>query len=205
MTTPFDPDSIPQTGFDPIAFWQEHKTKVIIYGALLVIAVAGLMYHRISSERQLQQARQAYAQAGAADDYRHVIQEFPHSIVAGNASLLLAEKLRDGKNYDDAIAVLQAMIDTQPNHPLVDAAWLSLASTYNTEGKADQALDTYRQIATKFADRFSAPMALFSIAEVLKTEGKLDDAKVAYENVKTQFPDSYFASEAVEKLQLLKK
>ena len=84
------------------------------------------------------------------------------------------------------------MIDHQPSHPLIDGAWLSLACTYGVQGKPDQALDTYQQIATKFADRFSAPMALFSVAEILKGEGKLDEAKAAYENVQSQFPDSLF-------------
>lgn len=207
MTTPapFDPDSIPQTGFDPIAFWLAHKTKVIIYSAVIIIAIVAYAYHEISAERETEQSREALAQAGSEDDYRQVIQKFPHAVAAGDASLLLAEKLRDAKKYDDATAVLQAMIDTNPDHPLIDGAWLSLASTYNAEGKPDQAVDTYKQISTKFADRYSAPMALYSVAEILKSEGKLDDAKIAYENVKSQFPESYFASEAIQKLQLLKK
>jgi TolA-binding protein len=205
MTTPSDQDTIPQTGFDPVAFWLEHKSKVIIYGALLIIAALSFADYQISTQRGLADARQALAKADSADDYRQIVQKFPHSIAAGDASLLLAEKLRNDKKYDEAIAVLQAMIDNQPTHPLIDAAWLSLACTYNAEDKPDKALDTYQQTATKFADRFSAPQALLAVAEILKTEGKLEEAKIAYENVKSQFPDSYFASEAIRKLQSLKK
>ena len=205
MTTPTDSDDIPQPGFDPIAFWLEHKTKVIIYAVLLGVVAVGFAWYQISTQRALADARQAMEKASADNDYRQVIQKFPHSVAAGNASLVLAEKLRDAKNYDEAIKVLQAMIDGGQKHPLIDGAWLSLASTYTAAGKTDLALDTYRQIATKFADRYSAPLALFSIAEILKAQGKLDDAKIAYENVKSQFPESYFAAEALLKLQQLKK
>ena len=205
MTTPSELDNIPQTGFDPVTFWFEHKTKVIIYGAVLVLAAAGFMYHQISTSNALVAARQSLAQADTADDYRQIIQKYPHTVAAGNASLLLAEKLRDDKKYDDAINVLKAMIDSQPDHPMIDGAWLSLAGTYNSQGKTDQAVDTYKQIALKFADRYSAPQALLTIAETLSAKGNFDDAKIAYENVKSQFPDSYFASLAVAKLQTLKK
>ena len=205
MTTASDSDTIPQTGFDPVAFWYAHKTKVIVYGAALLIAALGFAYYEIHRQSVLDNARAAFAQAASEDDYRQVIQNYPGTIAAGNASLLLAEKLRDAKKYDESISVLQNMIDHQPSHPMIDGAWLSLAATYNAQGKPDQARDTYTQIASKFADRYSAPLALFSIAEIFSAQGKLDDAKTAYENVKSQFPDSVFASEALAKLQSLKK
>ena len=91
------------------------------------------------------------------------------------------------------------MIDKQPNHPLIDGAWLSQAATYNAEGgKAqDQAIETYRQVVAKFADRYSAPLALLSVAEILQAQGaKMEEAKLGYESVKNQFPDSYFGNEA---------
>lgn len=205
MTTPIDTDTIPETGFDPIVFWEKHKTKVIVYGALLVLIAFGAAWYEIRHQNELADARQALAQADSADDYRQIIQKYPHTVAAGDASLLLGEKLRDDKNYDDAISVLQAMIANEPNHPLIDGAWLSLAATYNAQGKPDQAVETYQQVATKFPDRYSAPLALFSVAEILRNEGKLNEAKTAYENVKSQFPTSNFAREALDKLQQLNK
>jgi len=205
MTTPSDTDTIPQTGFDPVAFWLEHKTKVIIYGALLAIAIIGFVVYEISAQTTITKSRQALASAGNEDSYRQVIQDYPKTVAAGNASLLLAEILRGEKKYDDAVTVLQNMIDKQPDHPLIDGAWLSLACTYNEQGKTDQALDTYKHVASAFADRYSAPQALLAEAEILKAKGNLEEAKTTYESVKSQFPDSYFAGEATRKLQLLKK
>ena len=205
MTTASETETIPQTGFDPAAFWLAHKSKIIIYSSIVIVAVLGFALYEISHQRAMAGARLALSTASSEDEYRDLIQKFPGTAAAGDASLLLAEKLRDDKKYDDAIATLQAMIDHQPNHPLIDGAWLSLAATYNVQGKLDQALDTYKQVATKFADRASAPQALYAVAEILKSQGKLDDAKIAYENVNSQYHDSLFAQEALEKLQLLKK
>lgn len=205
MTTASDSDTIPQTGFDPVTFWYAHKTKIIIYATALILAALGFAYYEIHRQTELTDARMAFAKAATEDDYRQVVQNYPGTVVAGDATLLLAEKLRDAKKYDEAISALQNMIDHLPSHPMIDGAWLSLAATYNAQGKPDQARDTYQQIATKFADRYSAPLALFSIAEIFNAQGRVDDAKTAYENVKSQFPDSVFASQALVKLQSLKK
>lgn len=205
MTTPSDTDTIPQTGFDPVAFWLAHKTKVTIYGLLLLAAVVGFMVYEISAQSTITKSRAALAQAGNEEGLRQVIQQYPHTVAAGNATLLLAEALRGEKKYDEAATILQDMIDKQPDHPMIDGAWLSLGCTYKEAGKTDQALDTYKQVASKFADRYSAPQALLAVAEILKSKGNLEEAKTTYENVKSQFPDSYFAGEANRKLELLKK
>jgi TolA-binding protein len=205
MNAPNETEIIPQTGFDPILFWQQHKTKVIIYGVIILAVVIGFAGYEFNREHALASARQALSLAKTGNDYRYLIDRYPSTIAAGDASLLLAEQLRDQKKYDDAISVLKAMIDKQPKHPLIDGAWLSLAATYQAEGKSDQAIDTYHQTATKFADRYSAPLAMLSVGDILASEGKLDEAKVAYENVNSQFSQSMFAREALDKLRVLNK
>lgn len=205
MTTPSDQVIIPTPGFDPIVFWMQHKAKIIAYAVLIIAAIGGFAAYQISVQNKIAAGRDALAQASTADDYRAVIQNYPGSVVAGNATLLLSEKLRDEKKYDDAVTALQAMINNQPEHPLIDAAWLSLASTYVAQEKQDLALNTYQQIVTKYADRFSAPQALLGIADIQAAKGNIEDAKRSYQNVKSQFPDSEFANEALRKLQLLKK
>ncbi len=160
MTTDSD---IPQTGFDPIAMWLAHKTKIIIYGSLLVVAALAFAYYEIAREREAAQARQTLADASSDGDYRQLIQKFPRTVAAGDASLLLAGKLRDGKNYDEAVTVLKAIIANEPGYPLIDGAWLSLAATYDAQGKPDMAIDTYQQTATKFADRYSAMLCSYCL------------------------------------------
>jgi len=205
MTTPSNPDVIPDTGFDPIVFWLEHKKQIIIYAAILIVAAGAFAFYQVTAQRKIAEAEQLFAQASTEDDYRQVAQKYPHTVVAGNATLLLAEKLRDAKKYDEATAVLHGLIDNYADYPMVDAAWLSLAATLEAQGKPDEALSTYQQIVTTFPSRSSAPQAMLAQAEILKIKGKTDDARRTYENVKSQFPDSFYGAEAMQELQQLKK
>lgn len=205
MTTPFDSENDIPPGFDPFVFWMEHKNKIIAYASLLIIALLAYGLYQFVTLRKLAEARQLFAQAGTEEDYRQIVQKFPYTVTAGNAMLLLAEKLRNEKKYDEAITVLRTMIEQYPDHPLIDRAWLSLAATQEAQGKTDEALSTYQQVFANYNGRSSAPQALFAQAEILKNKGKLDEARRFYENVKSQFPDSYFAQQAMQELQVLRK
>jgi TolA-binding protein len=205
MTTPSDTEIAPPAGFDSHAYWEEHKGKIILYAALFILALFSYGLYQITTQRKIAEVQLAFAQASTEDDYRQVAQKYPHTVAAGNALLLLAEKLRDAKKYDEAVSTLHTMIDQYPDHPLIDGAWISLASTLEAQGKTDEALSTCKEISTKFADRPSAAQALLIQAEILKGKGSTEEAKRILENVKSQFPDSYFANEAMQELQLLKK
>ena len=205
MTTPSDTEIAPPAGFDAHAFWAEHKGKITLYAALFAVALASFAIYQITTQRKLAEVQQAFAQAGTEEDFQQIVQKFPHTPAAGNAALLLAEKLRATKKYDESAAALRTLIEQYPEYPLVDGAWISLAATLEAQGKTDEALATYQQIVTKFSDRFTAPQALLAQAMILKGKGKPDEAKRIFENVKSQFPDSFFALEALQELQLLKK
>jgi TolA-binding protein len=205
MTTPSDTEIVPPAGFEAHAYWEDHKGKIILYAALFIVALASYAGYQVTAQRKVAEVEQAFAQASTEDDYRELAHKYPHTAAAGNALLLLAEKLRDEKKYDDAVSTLRTLIDQYPDHPLIDGAWTSLASTLEAQGKTDEALSTCKEIATKFADRPSAPQALLIQAEILKSKGNTDEEKRILENVKSQFPDSYFANEAMQELQLLKK
>lgn len=205
MITHSDSEIVPPTGFDPFAFWMRHKNKIIAYAALSLLASLAFAAWKITNLRKLAEARQLFAQADTEEDYRQIARKFPRTVPAGNATLLLAEKLRGAKKYDEAIVALRTMIDQYPDYPFIDGAWLSLAATLEAQGKTDEALSAYQQVVSNYPDRSSAPQALLAQAEILKSKGKADDAKRAFENVKSQFPDSYFAQEAMQELQLMKK
>ncbi|MGB8356939.1 MAG: tetratricopeptide repeat protein [Chthoniobacteraceae bacterium] len=205
MTTSPDSEIIPLPGFDPLVFWMQHKGKILIYAAILVIALVSVVAYQIISHNRLVDSQQLFAQATSEDDYRQIVQKYPHTIAAGNASLMLAEKLRDEKKYDEAISTLQALIDQSPEYPFLDAAWLSQAATLEVAGRTDEALSKYQQTASKFATSYSAPQALLAEAAILKGKGKPDEAKHIFENVKSQFPNSFFAADAMQQLEQLKK
>ena len=193
------------SGFNPIEFWDLNKSKIITYGVLLIVGLVAFGAYQISTQKRLAAAQDLYAKAEKADDYRQIIQKFPRTITAGNATLILAAKLRDERKYDEAVSILRDFISQYPEHPLVSGAALDLAVTLESGGKLDEAADAYQQVTVKYPSSYAAPAALMQQAGLLKAKGKIDEAKRAYETVISQYPDSYFAQIANQSMRMLHK
>ncbi len=207
MANPTSPSTevIPAGGFDLLYFWDQHKTQIVIYA--LVLGVGALVFgiYELNQQHRAAQAQETFAHASTVEEYRQVIQDYPRSVEAGNAHLLLAGKLRAQKDYEGSLATLRDFIAVQPNHPLIDGAYLSMGATLEAQGKTSEAIDEYQQIISRFADRYSAPVAQMARANLLRSQGNIDEARRAYENVQAQFPESFFSQEAQEETRLLKK
>jgi TolA-binding protein len=145
------------------------------------------------------------ANAKTVEDYRRVVSEHPNSAAAGNALLLLAEKLRTENKLDESSAALQQFIDKYSEHPMISGAWMSLAVNLEKQEKTDEALANYQKVVASYPNSFSAPAALLAQARIFKAKGRIDDAKRAYEAVISQFGDSMLARVAMQENQQLKK
>ena len=207
MPTPTEttPDVVPPHGFDPMQFWLENKSKVLLFAGLLVVALMAYAAYEVSNDHAQAEARRAFAEAKSEDDYRNVARQFSKSVVAGDARLLLAGRQREAKKYDESVATLRGFIADSPKHPLLSSAWLALGETLSAGGKTTEALDTFQQTATKFPDSYAAPLSMVARAKLLKSLGKMDEAKRAYESVISQFPESILSREAMREMQLMKK
>ncbi len=202
---PTDSEIPVTSGFEPQIFWDAHKSKIIVYGALLIGALLIFSIYQYTTSQRLEASGTLFAQAKTAADYQAVIDKYPHTISAGNASLLLAKVLRDEKKYDEAVATLRKFTQDFPDHPLVSTGWLSLAETLEVQGKTAEADSTFQQVTAKFPDSYSAPIAALEEANSLRIRGKNEEARVAYENILTQYRESYCAQEATRDLRLLHK
>lgn len=203
MSTPLE--IIPEHGFDPMVFWEQHKSKIVLYTAIVAAVVLIFGVYQMGEQRKIAKAQELFSQAKTEAQFRNVIQTYPNSTEAGNARILMGEQLRFAKKYDESAAVLREFIAMNASHPLADGAYLSLGETLEAQGKTAEALDTYQQIISQFSDRYSAPVAQMARANIFRTQGKTDEAKRAYENVQAQFPDSFFARQAVEEAKLLNR
>lgn len=190
---------------EPLEFWDLHKSKIIAYGSLALLAIIGYTIYSIQAQNREESARALYAEASTPADYQAVIEKASGSVVAGDASLQLADALRSEKKFDEAIATLRAFIDREPKHPLISGAWLSLATTLELQGKTDEAIATYQKTASQFPTAYSAPIAKMGEARLLAASGKKEDARVIYENIIAQYPESPVIREAQRDLIFLKQ
>lgn len=205
MPSPTDTKPVVDEEFDMLAFWIQHKSKVLIFILLLVI---GLMAYAIFEYTQYNARKAAahdFAGAKTVEEYRGIVAKHPSSPVAGNSLLLIAEKLRNENKLDESNAALKEFIEKYPEHPLISGAWVSLAVNLEMQDKPDEALVDYQKVVASFPTSFSAPTALLSQARIYKAKGKTDEAKRAYESLISQYGDNILARIAMQENQRLKK
>ena len=197
-------ENVVPSEFDPGHFWEQHKSKILLYGGLFLVALLISVIYQVAEHRKVTASRAALASASSESDYREVIEKFGDTMAAGNAHLLLAASQRDAKNYDEAIATLGSFLEAHPDHPLAGGALLSIGETQEAAGRADEALATYRDTVVKYPDSYGAPASMLAEATLLKNDGKTDEARRMYENLISQFPESYMAQQAQMELRFLK-
>jgi TolA-binding protein len=199
-----DEEEIIEAGFDPLYFWDQYRQVILLAGGIILLGLVGFGIYEYNVSQRIAAAGAALAEASTEDDYRAVMDKYPGTVAAGNASLFLGAKLRQDRKYDDSLQVLQDFMDKYPNHPLLPAGDLSYAETLEAQGKVDDALARYEEVAAKYPDSYSAPVAVIAQANILKVQGKIDEARRLYENFVAQFPDSIFTQEAMAEMHMLR-
>ena len=205
MPSPTPTPTPADDGFDPLVFWIKHKSKIVLLVGLLVLGLGSFAISEVLRTNRSAAARQLFAQANSAEGYRKVITEYSGTAAAGNAYLMLADKLRAEGKYDESTKELRTFIEKNPEHQFVSGAWTSIAANLEAQGKADEALAAYQKVSTAYANSFSAPIALLAQARLMAAKGKPEDARRLYEQVMTQFRDNYAAQQAAQEIRRLKK
>jgi predicted negative regulator of RcsB-dependent stress response len=204
-TAPTTPTSTPT---DPLietqVFWMKYKNAIIIGLTAVVLAIAAWGAYRLISARQEAAAAEMLGRAKTAADYQQVIVEHPGSNAAPTAALLLAAEQRKEGKFAEANTTLQTFIDRFPDHQLVTTAQMAIAANYDSLGRPDDALETYRRIAADHPKSYNAPLALISQVPLLKAKGHIDEARRVCETVMTQYRESFASQEAQRYLRSLK-
>jgi TolA-binding protein len=194
-----------ETGFDPLVFWIKHQSKILLFLGLFVVALGAYGISEFVRNKRNASAQALLANAHSAEDYRKVITDYSGTMPAGDAYLLLADKLRGEGKLDESSSTLHTFIEKYPEHPLISGAWTSIAANLEAQGKVDEALSTYQKVSTTYANSFSAPLALLAQARLLVQKGKVEDGRRLYEQVMAQYQTNIVSQEAQMELRKLKK
>ena len=202
-TTP--PASSAPEEFDPLVFWIKHKSQILMYTTMVIVALALYFAYWVFEKSRREHSEQALANAKTVEDYRKVVDEYPKSAAAADALLLEADKLRDEGKFDESTAALRSFIEKFPKHSLISGAYASLAADQEAQGKLDDALLNYKKVTASYPTSFSAAAAYIAQGRILNQQGKTEEARHAYETVMTQFAESPFQQEAMMEMRKLKK
>ena len=95
MPSPTDTKPIVEEEFDMLAFWIQHKSKVLLFLVLLIVGLLAFAIFQFTQYKARESAANDYGKAKTVEDLRRVAAEHASSPVAGDALLRVAEKLRD--------------------------------------------------------------------------------------------------------------
>ena len=198
----------PTSSTDPLLetqlFWTRYKTQIFVVLVIVLCGAAGYGAFRIYTAHRDANAAALLAQAKSAPDYEKVIVQYPGAGASSSAYLLLATQQREKQQYAEANATLEKFVKAHPKHEFVSTAKMAMAANLDSMGKADAALEIYRQIATNYAQSYNGPLALIAQAQMLKGKGQIEEARRVCETVMTQYRESYAAMEAAQILKTLK-
>lgn len=174
---------------DSDLFWQAHWKKFAwgLAGLVALILVVGAW--KFWSARTLDAAEALYSTASTPDAWREVVLQYPGTVPAGNARILLAGSLRASGDLAGAAVELEGMLAAQPEHPLAGAAWLTLGELRQIEGDSEGALAAYRASSTDKSS-YAAPLALLAEAKLLSGLQREAEARDVLSSIGTLYPET---------------
>ena len=148
-TPPRRPTLCPQdTGFDPLEFWIRYKSKIVLYGALLAVALVIFGLYKWNEDRTKAASEAAFSSAKTAEDFRK--SQSPRAIRGrwrgANAQMMLAERLRTDGKLDESIAASRSLPRAACGSPAHRMISLDQPGLMTLEAKADFAEDPSRPI-----------------------------------------------------------
>jgi len=183
--------------------------RLIVYPILAVLVVLvggfGIYYYQLNQRDQAEtQARTALAAAKTPDDMVKVADDFPHTTQAALALLSAADASFSSKDYPTALKNYQRVTDTaETPAELRDSAQLGLASVQQADGKADDAVQSYLEVAQKGNQSPFAPVAYYQAARIYEDrKDKANETRVLQDAVRLG-GDSLFVKQAASMLKAL--
>jgi TolA-binding protein len=175
---------------DSDLFWQAHWKKFAWALAAVVFLILATGAWTFWTSYQQSSAEALLSEASTPEQWQQVATQFPGTVPAGNASLLLAQSLREAGDLEGAGRELEALLAAQPRHPLAGTAWLTLGGIYQLQGDAEQALEAYRTASGRFTQSYAAPLALVAEGRLLAVQGAEGEARAVLQSVGALYPDT---------------
>ena len=140
--------------------------------------------------KQGEQARAAGNLREAVGHFERVAVVAPNSSIRVNAQYDAAAALIALKDWDAAIASLEAFRRNNPNHPLAAEVGPKLALAYMEKGQGAQAAVEFERLAATTKDPKLAQSSLWQAAELYEKSGSRAAAAKAYERYLKLYPES---------------
>ena len=212
---------------------EEHKSKLIVGGLILAVALAvaiGGWYYLNQQDQKASillnqavrtldtQLRPAgtpaepdFASFGSAKErntealkqFQAIVDQYPHTRTAEFANYFLGLTSYQLSDNTAAERDLKSVASTH-NEDLAALSKLALAEVYRDTNRTKDAIDLYNQLIAKPARSVGKTTAQMELAEMYASTQQPGEAKRVYEQIQKENPASEVAQLATQKLQALK-
>jgi predicted negative regulator of RcsB-dependent stress response len=139
----------------------------------------------------------------AQKQFQAIVDKYPHTHAAGFARYFLGLESADLGDNASAERDLQS-VSSSSNADLAALAKMALASVYRNTGRNKQAIDLYKQLASRPTSTVGKVTAQMELAATYQSSNQPLEAKRIYEQIQKENPASEAAQIASGKLQELK-
>jgi predicted negative regulator of RcsB-dependent stress response len=192
--------------------WAEKRRKQLIWG-LTVVTVVGFgigyfFWHETQSEAEANHVlarltSPANPNGRSADALVKLASDYPHTDAAGRAMLLAGAQFFVDNKFSEAQAQFDRYLREYRNGAFAGQASLGRAACLEQQGKTNDAINAYKDIAEHHPTDNVAPPARLALGRLYESLGNYDLAKLSYEQIVRR--DSYIGMEAGVRLEAMLK
>jgi len=200
--------------FDRLWVWFEKNRKLVMWGAIIAVAV-GLIagYYIYNQDQKRVEGGEALSKVLAtsilsggkeipsAEAYLKVAGEHSGTPAAAEAVLLAGEQYYTSGRFSEAQTQFERFMREFPGNAFMPQALFGKASALEAQGKVDDAARAYKDAADRFQASGPAPQAKFAVARIAESQGKLAEARGHYEDLLRTYPNCSLRDEAALRLQ----
>ena len=190
--------------------WAEKRRKQLIWG-LAVAAVVGFgigffFWHETQSQAEANHAlalitSPANPNGRTADALAKVASDYPHTDAAARALLLAGAQFFIDSKFSDAQAQFDRYLREYRNGAFAGQASLGRAACLEQQGKTNDAITAYKDIADHHPTDNVAPPARLALGRLYEGLGNYDLARFSYEQIAGR--DSIVGIEAHVRLEAM--
>jgi TolA-binding protein len=197
--------------------WFEANKKQALSGAgvLLVVGVivAFFLYRQNEAQIAASEALSMVAMPqlsgpGAHPDpvegYLKVAATYPNSGAGARALLLAAGSLFVDAKYDEAKTQFERFRREYADSPYMGEALLGIASCWDAQGKAREAMTAYKELIDRRPGDSNVPAAKFALGRLHAAQKEPDQARALFEDVERTDPYGSLGDEARMQMEDLK-
>jgi len=186
---------------------KENYRYASILGVVIVFVIVFVPVYRHYSHRRHAEALRAVEQALASETVetrlsllKNVVDEYGGSLPAAQALYYSGDAYYESGQYDLARERYEQYLQKYPRGQFSPNAKEGIAYVAESEGRFDEAIGHYMNLATAYGDSYVAQHAWYNIGRCHEQTGEWVAAADAYEEQLSRYPASAWAEKAEARL-----